>query len=747
MFDGYTTPFDRFVAALEGAGAQVITNASGVMAQCPAHDDGTPSLSISEADDGRVLLKCFAECPTEEVLSVLGLGWGDLSPDGASRIPTAAGSGRRRTATTPWPPPTEAQLTERHAAYEALLGELRLAPLGREELALRGLDPDDMEAVGYRSIGRLEELDRALAALERVDLGVDLRQVPGFWRGKDDRLTFSAWTECLIVPVRDHTGRIVALKIRPPEPGRAGGKYFYASSRSHGGPPAFASAHVSTLAAPAEVVRITEGEIKADAATVLSGVRTISVPGVQAWSKAIPALSRLEPQPKTILVAFDQDGNEITQNSADALVRELFRRGYRVSKECWLPEHGKGIDDVLKNQHTVDEVPCEFSEYEFDLDDWSPSDRSAAFAILPAGDVVAATQPIRWLARGLLCHGTYGMLAGEAKSLKSYLALLIAVAIAAGESVLGVFEVDEPAPVLMLIGEGGAGLVGRRLKRVCEAYGVTADSLPLDLTFDVAPIDSPGFRLTVETWLSNHPGGLVIVDPYYAFHGRATDASNLFQEGALLTTLSEMTLKWNGTLLVVNHFNQTGGGRGLQRITQAGGAEWSDSWLLMSHRDKRQTPDAAAGEFELTLDIGSRQWGSRSYDLDVELGTLDPTTGEHDGDLTWQIDGAAPVGTDLRARIISALQDQPWELSKTQILREVRGNAERKNEAFDELSKDGVLICAKRSRREGERSVLRVVWALTADVESSVRPCDPFPPDYDPAADAFFVRPRLRSRT
>jgi hypothetical protein len=48
---------------------------------CPAHDDGTPSLSIRALDDGRVLLNCYAHCKVEEVLGALGLQFSDLYPD------------------------------------------------------------------------------------------------------------------------------------------------------------------------------------------------------------------------------------------------------------------------------------------------------------------------------------------------------------------------------------------------------------------------------------------------------------------------------------------------------------------------------------------------------------------------------------------------------------------------------------------------------------------------------------------
>lgn len=49
-------------------------------ALCPAHDDSNPSLSIREAEDGRVLLYCHAGCETKDVLLALGLEWEDLFP-------------------------------------------------------------------------------------------------------------------------------------------------------------------------------------------------------------------------------------------------------------------------------------------------------------------------------------------------------------------------------------------------------------------------------------------------------------------------------------------------------------------------------------------------------------------------------------------------------------------------------------------------------------------------------------------
>ena len=50
------------------------------IAKCPAHNDRSPSLTLRETEDGRILLKCHAECSTQAVLDAIGVFWSDLFP-------------------------------------------------------------------------------------------------------------------------------------------------------------------------------------------------------------------------------------------------------------------------------------------------------------------------------------------------------------------------------------------------------------------------------------------------------------------------------------------------------------------------------------------------------------------------------------------------------------------------------------------------------------------------------------------
>jgi Toprim domain len=58
----------------------------GWIARCPAHEDGKPSLSITEAKGGKVLMRCHAGCEQVRVIAVLQAtghpAWAALSTAG-----------------------------------------------------------------------------------------------------------------------------------------------------------------------------------------------------------------------------------------------------------------------------------------------------------------------------------------------------------------------------------------------------------------------------------------------------------------------------------------------------------------------------------------------------------------------------------------------------------------------------------------------------------------------------------------
>jgi len=75
------TPAEKFVQRL----GKVKGRNGSWTACCPAHEDKSPSLSIREGEDGRVLVHCFGGCDVQEVLGAVGMDMSDLFPEKQER--------------------------------------------------------------------------------------------------------------------------------------------------------------------------------------------------------------------------------------------------------------------------------------------------------------------------------------------------------------------------------------------------------------------------------------------------------------------------------------------------------------------------------------------------------------------------------------------------------------------------------------------------------------------------------------
>jgi hypothetical protein len=334
----------------------------------------------------------------------------------------------------------------------------------------------------------------------------------------------------------------------------------------------------------------------------------------------------------------------------------------------------------------------------------------------------------KWLVRGLLAQPTHGQIAGEMKTLKSYVLGFVQVSLVSGLTLFNRFTPAEPRPVLAYIGEGGRAPWTRRIRRICSAVGVDPAELDLHPSFDVAPIQSLVFQESLRRDLEELQPALVTLDPLYTYHGTATRASDLHQEGALLNQLSGPCIDAGASLLAVNHMNQTGSGMSLKRITMAGSGEWADSWLLLEHRE---TPDVENGLFRLRLEIGSRQWGGSAWDLDLDIGRFDEDTGSHDGQISWDLnragasrsksDGASDRAARCETRILEVLADCPWELTRSKVKEIVGGGREVFERTFDDLSGRGVIRHDMVGRDESGTTKRRLLWGLAPTEADQIR--------------------------
>ncbi len=237
-------------------------------------------------------------------------------------------------------------------AYRILLSELQLSDKHRDLLVKRGFTSDEIKARGYKSFPLENRYRIAQSMAEKLGEAVS-HTIPGMRVSEKDGRTY--WMLCgavgITIPMHASTGEIIALKVRRDDAEGDEGfpRYTYISSKSYGGPGAINAVHSPVSDALRDVVRVTEGEFKADITTVLSGVYTMSFPGVGSCQRTIPVMCGLGTV-KRVLVAFDADfrsKKEVALAMVDFCRRLDAAQGVEWAIETWSPLLGaKGIDDV-----------------------------------------------------------------------------------------------------------------------------------------------------------------------------------------------------------------------------------------------------------------------------------------------------------------------------------------------------------------------------------------------------------------
>lgn len=73
------TPLDIIEKALRAKVDKVKRRDNSITAQCPAHDDSSPSLSVAVGKTRDIVITCHAGCAADDVMAALDLRWTDLS--------------------------------------------------------------------------------------------------------------------------------------------------------------------------------------------------------------------------------------------------------------------------------------------------------------------------------------------------------------------------------------------------------------------------------------------------------------------------------------------------------------------------------------------------------------------------------------------------------------------------------------------------------------------------------------------
>ena len=288
-------------------------------------------------------------------------------------------------------------------------------------------------------------------------------------------------------------------------------------------------------------------------------------------------------------------------------------------------------------------------------------------------------QAQRWLIEGLWGERAVGIVGGEPKCCKSWLALDAAVSVASGAPCLRRFAVSSPGPVLLYAAEDALHVVRERLEGICAAAGQTLARLPLHvITAPVVRLDLERDRAALRAAVVALAPRLLVLDPFVRLH--RVDENQAGEVAPLLAYLRELERRFETAVLLVHHARKGGHARAGQALR--GSSElhaWGDSNLYLRRRGD-----------SLTLTVEHR--------AEPAPPPLQLALREARGGISLAIDEAStpseatPKTASPRERVLAALADADQPLTTRELRELCRMRTATLCDLLRELVADGVVV-------------------------------------------------------
>ena len=330
-----------------------------------------------------------------------------------------------------------------------------------------------------------------------------------------------------------------------------------------------------------------------------------------------------------VLAGFDTSGLRLW------VPNEHFQRGFRDHYAALLQDAvGRTTGTPLSIEVSVAPLPETHS---------LPLAASAApgqqtLPVRQAADLQEADHRQSWLIEGLWTSQAVGILGGQPKCGKTWLALDMAVSVASGSPCLGTFPVHTPGSVLLYAAEDSTPALRARLESLAlqrhllfshlDVRVITADSLRLDL-----PLDQTRMEATIRC----HQPVLLILDPLVRVHRADENVSG--QMAALLGYFRHLQRQTGVAIALVHHSRKNVSPSAAAGYCLRGSSDlyaWLDSFLYLRkcrHQITLSAEHRAAPALDpLTLELaGNSSPGAATYLRPASSTTPvnGPTLGEH----------------------------------------------------------------------------------------------------------------------
>jgi Primase C terminal 2 (PriCT-2)/AAA domain len=383
-----------------------------------------------------------------------------------------------------------------------------------------------------------------------------------------------------------------------------------------------------------------------------------------------------------------------------------------------------------------------------------------AWDLITSAAFAAAEYKTEFLVKRMIVAGEPLTIAGLMKTLKTSIAVDLAVSLGTRTPFLGHFDVYKQVRVAMLSGESGRPALQDVFRRVCRGRNIDPASVDVLWGFNLPSFADPGDMTELAEKAAEHGVGFSIADPAYlcALRGiDVNDAKSVFAMGAHLSRYSEAMIGAGVTPAIVHHSNRQlkpGQRMELTDLAYAGFAEHAAQWILGS----RDTPYRGDGVHPLTLNCGGRQGQGGIWSVRIEEGVLADVDGrrwdvavmpaaEHQEqqkeEKTSKREKDRDAAAEMRARDLHAKWlSEPFATATKSHMRGVMkwSGGDRINDAIALLVHRRLLLPTTMEVPAGKKT--RTVDAYTARAKpSEVNPDNPDSPGSESGLSGFGVEP------
>jgi hypothetical protein len=294
-----------------------------------------------------------------------------------------------------------------------------------------------------------------------------------------------------------------------------------------------------------------------------------------------------------------------------------------------------------------------------------------------AADLMSAElPPVRWCVRGVLPEGVT-LLAGKPKLGKSWLALGLCVAVAAGGVALGTRQVEQGGVLFLALEDNRRRLQKRLGKMLC---GPAPTGLEMATTWP--KLDEGGVE-ALRAWLVEHPEArLVAVDTLAKIRPR-TRGQNIYQEDyAALEELLPLAAEHEVAIVVVHHTRKMTAADPLDEISGSTGLTGGVDGVLVLKRDR--------GKADAVLHVDGRDIEEPAeYALKWDAETAG-----------WTIVGDAEEHrtSEIRKAILEVVSNTDKPIGPTDVADALDESVNKIKQRMYQMSKDGELRVVSRGR-------------------------------------------------